>query len=113
MNLMITVILAVHLMSALAMIGLILVQQGKGADMGAAFGGAQMFEQFLAPARADGDADQLFEIRRDRRTELIGAGVGDCLDIVDFHIEIDSQTQPHIVDGFASLAGAPGIACGG
>ena len=38
MNLMITVILAVQLMSALAMIGLILVQHGKGADMGAAFG---------------------------------------------------------------------------
>ena len=38
MNVMITVILAVQMLSALAMIGLILVQQGKGADMGAAFG---------------------------------------------------------------------------
>jgi preprotein translocase subunit SecG len=38
MNAMITVILAVQMLSALAMIGLILVQQGKGADMGAAFG---------------------------------------------------------------------------
>ena len=38
MNAMITVILAVQMLSALAMIGLILVQHGKGADMGAAFG---------------------------------------------------------------------------
>jgi preprotein translocase subunit SecG len=35
---MITVILAVQMLSALTMIGLILVQHGKGADMGAAFG---------------------------------------------------------------------------
>lgn len=33
-----TLILAVQMLSALAMIGLILVQHGKGADMGAAFG---------------------------------------------------------------------------
>jgi len=38
MNVMITVILAVQMLSALTMIGLILVQHGKGADMGAAFG---------------------------------------------------------------------------
>jgi preprotein translocase subunit SecG len=33
-----TLLLTVQMLSALAMIGLILVQQGKGADMGAAFG---------------------------------------------------------------------------
>ena len=33
-----TLILVVQMLSALAMIGLILVQHGKGADMGAAFG---------------------------------------------------------------------------
>ena len=33
-----TLILAVQMLSALAMIGLILIQHGKGADMGAAFG---------------------------------------------------------------------------
>ena len=32
------IILAVHLVIALAIIGLILLQQGKGADMGASFG---------------------------------------------------------------------------
>ncbi|NKI19089.1 preprotein translocase subunit SecG [Spongiibacter sp. KMU-166] len=32
------IILIVHVLAALAIIGLILVQQGKGADMGASFG---------------------------------------------------------------------------
>jgi preprotein translocase subunit SecG len=36
---MMNVLLAVQLLSAIAMIGLILVQHGKGADAGAAFGG--------------------------------------------------------------------------
>ncbi len=34
-----TVILVVHVVAALAVIGLILMQQGKGADAGASFGG--------------------------------------------------------------------------
>jgi preprotein translocase subunit SecG len=38
MSLVLTILLAVQLLSALAMIGLILIQHGKGADMGAAFG---------------------------------------------------------------------------
>lgn len=38
MSVMLTLILVVQMLSALAMIGLILIQQGKGADMGAAFG---------------------------------------------------------------------------
>lgn len=33
-----TIILLVHLLTALAIIGLIMLQQGKGADMGASFG---------------------------------------------------------------------------
>ncbi len=33
-----SVLLIVHLMAAAGLIGLILIQQGKGADMGAAFG---------------------------------------------------------------------------
>ena len=38
MSVMLTLILVVQMLSALAMIGLILIQHGKGADMGAAFG---------------------------------------------------------------------------
>ena len=39
MNVLSSVILAVQMLAALAMIGLILMQHGKGADMGASFGG--------------------------------------------------------------------------
>ena len=38
MSMLVNIILAVQILSALGMIGLILVQHGKGADMGAAFG---------------------------------------------------------------------------
>ncbi len=38
MSMVMTLILVVQMLSALAMIGLILIQHGKGADMGAAFG---------------------------------------------------------------------------
>ena len=38
MNVMLTAVLAVQMLTALGMIGLILIQHGKGADMGAAFG---------------------------------------------------------------------------
>lgn len=39
MNVILTIVLAVQMLTAVVMIGLVLVQQGKGADMGAAFGG--------------------------------------------------------------------------
>ena len=39
MNITLTLILTVQMLTALGMIGLILVQHGKGADAGAAFGG--------------------------------------------------------------------------
>lgn len=39
MQMWMTLILAVQLLTALVMIGLVLIQHGKGADMGASFGG--------------------------------------------------------------------------
>ena len=38
MNILLTVILIVHVIAAVGIIGLVLLQHGKGADMGAAFG---------------------------------------------------------------------------
>ena len=38
MSVLLTLLLAIQMLSALGMIGLILIQHGKGADMGAAFG---------------------------------------------------------------------------
>src|SRR5512133_2633488 len=53
MNVMLTVVLAVQMLSALGMIGLILVQHGKGADMGAAFGSGSSGSLFGASGSAN------------------------------------------------------------
>jgi preprotein translocase subunit SecG len=39
MNVLMTIILALQILSAVGMVGLILIQHGKGADAGAGFGG--------------------------------------------------------------------------
>jgi preprotein translocase subunit SecG len=53
MNIVITIILSVQMLSALTMIGLILVQHGKGADMGAAFGSGSSGSLFGASGSAN------------------------------------------------------------
>ncbi len=53
MSIVITIILTVQLLSAVAMIGLILVQHGKGADMGAAFGSGGSGSLFGASGSAN------------------------------------------------------------
>ena len=53
MSFALTLILVVQMLSALAMIGLILVQHGKGADMGAAFGSGTSGSLFGATGGAN------------------------------------------------------------
>lgn len=53
MNVLLTVVLAVQMLSALVMIGLILIQHGKGADMGAAFGSGSSGSLFGASGSAN------------------------------------------------------------
>ena len=53
MNVLSSVILAVQMLTALAMIGLILMQHGKGADMGASFGGGSSGSLFGASGSAN------------------------------------------------------------
>ena len=53
MNALVNVILAVQMLSALGMIGLILIQHGKGADMGAAFGSGSSGSLFGASGSAN------------------------------------------------------------
>ena len=48
-----TAILIVHVLSALTIIGLVLLQHGKGADMGAAFGGGASGSLFGATGSAN------------------------------------------------------------
>ena len=53
MNVIVTIILTVQMLSAVAMIGLILLQHGKGADMGAAFGSGSSGSLFGASGSAN------------------------------------------------------------
>lgn len=53
MNVLLTVVLAVQMLTALVMIGLILIQHGKGADMGAAFGSGSSGSLFGASGSAN------------------------------------------------------------
>lgn len=53
MSVLMTVVLAVQILSATAMIGLILIQHGKGADMGASFGSGSAGSVFGAAGSAN------------------------------------------------------------
>jgi len=53
MQIWMTLLLAVQLLSALVMIGLVLVQHGKGADMGASFGSGASGSLFGATGSAN------------------------------------------------------------
>ena len=48
-----SVVLVVHILAALGVIGLVLVQHGKGADMGAAFGSGASGSLFGATGSAN------------------------------------------------------------
>ncbi len=48
-----TLVLVLHVLSALSIIGLVLLQHGKGADMGAAFGGGASGSLFGATGSAN------------------------------------------------------------
>jgi preprotein translocase subunit SecG len=53
MNVLLTIVLVVQILTALGMIGLILLQHGKGADMGAAFGSGASGSLFGATGSAN------------------------------------------------------------
>ena len=53
MSVIVTIILTIQMLSAVVMIGLILVQHGKGADMGAAFGSGGSGSLFGASGSAN------------------------------------------------------------
>jgi len=53
MDIVLTLVLALQMLSAVVMIGLILVQHGKGADMGAAFGSGTSGSLFGASGSAN------------------------------------------------------------
>lgn len=99
MNVVSTIVLAVQMLSALGMIGLILVQHGKGADMGAAFGSGGSGSLF----GASGSANFL-----SRTTGILAALFFACtLLLAHFSNAASPRTSSSVLEGIAVTAPAP------
>jgi len=97
MNVMLTVVLAVQMLSALGMIGLILVQHGKGADMGAAFGSGGSGSLF----GASGSANFL-----SRTTGVLAALFFACTLMLAYFGNAQPRTSSSVLEGVAVTAPA-------
>jgi preprotein translocase subunit SecG len=104
MNIVLTIILAVQILSALAMVGLILVQHGKGADMGAAFGSGGSGSLF----GASGSANFL-----SRSTAVLAAVFFVCTLALAYFGNAQPRSGSSVLDGVAApipTQTAPGAA---
>lgn len=97
MNVVLTVVLAVQMLSALGMIGLILVQHGKGADMGAAFGSGGSGSLF----GASGSANFL-----SRTTGILAALFFACTLMLAYFGNAQPRTSSSVLEGVAVAAPA-------
>ena len=97
MNILLTAVLAVQMLSALGMIGLILVQHGKGADMGAAFGSGGSGSLF----GASGSANFL-----SRTTGILAALFFTCTLMLAYFGNPQSRTNSSVLDRPAVTAPA-------
>ena len=98
MNVVLTVVLAVQMISALVMIGLILVQHGKGADMGAAFGSGGSGSLF----GATGSANFL-----SRTTGIMAALFFACTLLLAYFGNAQPRTGTSVLEGTAITVPAP------
>ncbi|MDB5743872.1 MAG: protein translocase subunit secG [Polaromonas sp.] len=97
MNMVLTAVLAVQMLSALGMIGLILVQHGKGADMGAAFGSGGSGSLF----GASGSANFL-----SRTTGILAALFFACTLLLAYFGNAQPRTGTSVLEGAAVSAPA-------
>jgi preprotein translocase subunit SecG len=95
MSILLTVILTVQMLSALGMIGLILLQHGKGADMGAAFGSGSSGSLF----GASGSANFL-----SRTTAVLAAVFFVCTLALAYFGNLRPQTSGSVLEGVAAPA---------
>jgi preprotein translocase subunit SecG len=103
MQWMLTLMLVVQLLSALVMIGLVLIQHGKGADMGASFGSGASGSLF----GATGSANFL------SRSTAVCAALFFCCTLALAHFSNDrSQASPgtSVLDRAATPSGAASAA---
>ena len=104
MNVLLTTVLAVQMLSALAMVGLILVQHGKGADMGAAFGSGGSGSLF----GASGSANFL-----SRTTGVLAAVFFVCTLALAYFGNAQPRTGSSVLEGAAVSVPAPAAAASG
>lgn len=104
MNVVLTLVLAAQMLSALAMIGLILVQHGKGADMGAAFGSGGSGSLF----GASGSANFL-----SRTTGVLAAVFFASTLLLAYFGNAQPRTGSSVLEGAAVTAPAPAAAASG
>lgn len=95
MSVLVNVILAAQILAALGMIGLILIQHGKGADMGAAFGSGSSGSLF----GASGSANFL-----SRTTAALAAVFFVCTLALAYFGGVRPASVGSVLDGAASVA---------
>jgi preprotein translocase subunit SecG len=99
MSVLMTLILVVQMLSAVAMIGLVLVQHGKGADMGAAFGSGSSGSLF----GATGGANFL-----SRTTAVLAAVFFSCTLLLAYFSNVrPQQSSGSVLENAAVSAPAP------
>jgi len=98
MSVMLTLILVVQMLSALAMIGLILIQHGKGADMGAAFGSGGSGSLFGATGSAN---------FMSRTTAVLAAVFFVCTLLLAYFGNLTPASSGSVLEGSAVTAPAP------
>ena len=104
MNIVLTIVLTVQILTALGMIGLILVQHGKGADMGAAFGSGGSGSLF----GASGSANFL-----SRTTGVLAAVFFVCTLALAYFGNAQPRTSSSVLEGAAANVKAPAVAASG
>jgi preprotein translocase subunit SecG len=100
MSLVLTIVLTVQMLSAIAMIGLILIQHGKGADMGAAFGSGSSGSLF----GASGSANFL-----SRTTAVLACVFFVCTLALAYFGNLRPATSGSVLEGVSSSAPASQI----
>ena len=98
MNIVLKLVLITQMLSAIAMIGLILVQHGKGADMGAAFGSGGSGSLF----GASGSANFM-----SRATSGLAAIFFVCTMALSYFGNLRPTSSGSVLDGAAVVAPAP------
>jgi len=98
MSVLMTLIIVVQMLSALAMIDLVLVQHGKGADMGAAFGSGSSGSLF----GASGGANFL-----SRSTAVLAAVFFACTLLLAYFGNARPQSSGSVLENAAAPVAAP------